>query len=313
MARYRGNLPQLASTAVLISDSGMETDLIFHEGFDLPLFASFTLLDDETGTDALSNYYRRHFQVAQDAHVGFIFEAVTWRASIEWARQLGLDEAAVVDVNRRAIDLVVQLRAEAGDASGPLVISAPIGPRDDAYNPARLMSADEAAQYHAAQVMTLAGTEADLLTAMTLTHTDEAIGIVRASQSAEIPIVISFTVENDGALPDGSALGDAIVAVDGATDSYPAYYGINCAHPTHFVDTLDVNEDWVTRIKMVRANASRLSHAELDEAETLDDGDPDELGRQYAELRERFPQINVLGGCCGTDVRHMRSIALACI
>ncbi len=313
MAKYRGNLPQLASPTVMLSDSGMETDLIFHERFDLPLFASFTMLDDTASTEALRNYYRRHIQVARDAGVGFLFEAATWRASIVWARQLGLDETAIADVNCRAIDLMVQLRDEAGDLDGPMVISGLIGPRDDAYNPAQLMSADDAERYHAAQTETLAGTEADLVTALTLTYAAEAIGITRAARTARMPVVISFTVETDGALPDGSSLGDAIAAVDDTTDSYPAYFGINCAHPSHFLAVLDAGEEWTTRIKMIRANASRCSHAELDEAETLDDGDPEELGREYAEIRERLPQINVLGGCCGTDVRHVRSIARACI
>ena len=313
MATFRGNLPQVASPTVMLSDSGMETDLIFHEGFDLPLFASFTMLDRPASTEALRNYYRRHLQVARDAHVGFLFEAATWRASIVWARQLGLDATGIADVNRRAVDLMVQLRGEAGDMEGPMVISGLVGPRDDAYNPAQLMSADEAESYHAAQIQTLAGTQADLATALTLAYAAEAIGIARAARTARMPVVISFTVETNGALPDGSSLGDAIAAADGATDSYPAYYGINCAHPSHFSAALDAGAEWTTRIKMIRANASRCSHAELDEAETLDDGNPEELGREYAEIRERFPQINVLGGCCGTDVRHMRSIAGACI
>jgi len=313
MAKYRDDLPQLSSPSVMLSDSGMETDLIFHEGFDLPLFASFTMLDDVARTEALRNYYRRHIQVARDAHVGFLFEAPTWRASIAWARQLDLDETGLADVNRRAIDLVVKLREEAGEMQGPMVISGLIGPRDDAYNPAQLMGADEAEEYHGAQIETLAGTEADLVSAMTLTYAAEAIGIARAARTARMPVVISFTVETDGALPDGSSLGDAIGAVEDKTESYPAYYGINCAHPSHFLNVLDVGEEWTTRIRMIRANASRCSHAELDEAETLDDGDPEELAREYAEIRERLPQINVLGGCCGTDVRHVRSIARACI
>jgi len=312
MAKYRGILPQLSSPTVMLTDSGMETDLIFHEGFDLPLFASFTMLDDRESTNALRNYYRRHIQVARDAKIGFLLEAPTWRASIAWARQLGLDETGVADVNRRAIDLMVDLRDEAGEMQGPMVISGLIGPRDDAYNPVQIMSAEEAEGYHAAQIETLAGTEADLVTAMTMTYAAEAIGIARAARRARMPVVISFTVETDGDLPDGSSLGDAIGAVEDKTRSYPAYYGINCAHPSHFLSVLDAGEEWTTRIKMIRANASRCSHAELDEAATLDDGDSEELGRQYAEIRERLPQINVLGGCCGTDVRHMRSIARAC-
>jgi S-methylmethionine-dependent homocysteine/selenocysteine methylase len=313
MTRYRGDLPQLSSPSVMLSDSGMETDLIFNEGFDLPLFASFTMLDDAASTDALRNYYRRHIQVARDAHVGFLFEAPTWRASIAWARQLGLDETGIADVNRKAIDLMVELRDEEVEMRDPMVISGLIGPRDDAYNPAQLMNADEAEAYHAAQIETLAGTEADLATALTLAYPAEAIGIARAARTARMPVVISFTVETDGSLPDGTSLGDAIGAVEDDTTSYPAYYGINCAHPSHFLNVLDAAEEWTTRIRMIRANASRCSHAELDEAETLDDGDPEELGREYAEILERFPQINVLGGCCGTDVRHMRSIARACV
>jgi S-methylmethionine-dependent homocysteine/selenocysteine methylase len=313
MATYRANLPQLSSPTVMLTDSGMETDLIFHEGFDLPLFAAFTMLDGAASTDALRNYYRRHIQVARDAEVGFLFEAATWRASLLWARQLGLDETGVADVNRRAIDLMVKLRDEAGEMKGPMVISGLLGPRDDAYNPQQLMSADEAEGYHIAQIETLERTEADLVTALTLTDAAEAIGIVRAARTVRMPVVISFTVETDGTLPNGSSLGDAIRAVDDQTESYPAYYGINCAHPSHFSSVLDASEEWSTRIKMIRANASRCSHAELDEAETLDDGDPEELAREYAEIRERFPQINVLGGCCGTDVRHVRSIARACI
>ena len=309
MARYRNRLPQLDDDAILLTDSGMETDLIFHEGFDLPLFASFVLLDDDKGAHALRNYYLRHIQVAQEAKTGFLFEAVTWRASIDWARQLGHDQESVADINRRAVDLGVVLREETGEKSGPFVISAPIGPRGDAYNPGHLMSPDEAEEYHSAQIRVLAGTEADLVTAFTVTYTAEAIGMVRAAASHAIPVVISFTLETDGRLPTGSSLEEAIAEVDGATDMAPAYYGINCVHPTHFMDVLD--GAWTRRIKLIRANASRLSHAELNESKELDDGDPEELGAEYAALRRRQRQINILGGCCGTDVRHVRSIAMA--
>jgi S-methylmethionine-dependent homocysteine/selenocysteine methylase len=309
VAKYRYGLPQIDGDAILLTDSGLETDLIFHEGFDLPLFAAFVLLDDEKGAEALRNYYLRHIEVAHEAKIGFLFEAPTWRASIDWARQLGYDEASLAEINRRAVYLGVLLREETGEEHGPFVISAAIGPRGDAYNPDRLMTAEKAAAYHSAQIAALAGTEADLVTALTVTYPDEAIGIVRAAAAQAIPAVISFTVETDGRLPDGSSLGEAIAMVEGATAAGPAYYGINCAHPTHFMNVLDGS--WTRRVKFVRANASRLSHAELDEAEDLDDGDPEALGAEYAALRLDQPQINVLGGCCGTDVRHVRSIATA--
>jgi S-methylmethionine-dependent homocysteine/selenocysteine methylase len=309
VANYRNGLPQIDGKTILLTDSGLETDLIFNEGFELPLFASFVLLDDEKGAEALRNYYLRHIEVAHKAKTGFLFEAPTWRANIEWARQLGYDEDSLANVNRRAIDLGIGLREETGEELGPFVISAAIGPRGDAYNPDQLMTAEEAEGYHSAQIATLADTDADLVTALTITYPDEAIGIVRAAETHAIPSAISFTVETDGRLPNGSALGEAIATVEETTAAGAAYYGINCAHPTHFMNVLDGS--WTRRVSLIRANASRLSHDELDEAEELDDGDPEALGAEYAALRRDHPQLNVLGGCCGTDVRHVRSIARA--
>src|SRR3712207_4511764 len=126
-----------------------------------------------------------------------------------------------------------------------------------------------------------------------------------------MPVVISFTPEVDGRLPTGQPLGEAIEEVDTATGGVPAYYMINCAHPTHFDGALD-GEAWTERLRGLRANASRRSHAELDAAPDLDDGDPIELGAEYAALRRRHPWINVLGGCCGTDHRHIEQICAAC-
>jgi S-methylmethionine-dependent homocysteine/selenocysteine methylase len=312
MAKYRRGLPQLGH-GLFLTDGGLETDLIFREGFDLPLFASFPLLENDKGIAALRNYYRRHAQVATEARVGFILEAATWRASRDWATQLGYSSALLADANRRAIDLLVDVRGELGEGVAPVVISAAIGPRDDAYHPDRLLTPEEAQDYHSEQMETLAATEADLVTALTITHSAEAIGIVRAAQGVGLPAVVSFTVDTNGALPDGSSLGAAITEVERATDSRPAYYGINCAHPTHFVGALDADKEWTERLQMIRANASRMSHDELDNASELDDGDPDELGRAYAQIRSRFPRFNVLGGCCGTDVRHVEAIARACL
>jgi len=315
MSTYRDALPQLDGS-IFLTDSGIETDLIFHHGYELPEFAAFPLVDDESGAAVLRNYYRQHAQVAKDSNVGFILEAATWRANIDWASLLGYSEVSLDRVTRSAVAMLVELRGELGESAGPLVISGAVGPRGDAYSPGALMRPEEAQRYHSAQIETFAKTQIDLVTALTLTHTTEAIGIANAAAAVGIPAVISFTVEVDGKLPDGTALGDAIEIVDkatSATGSLPAYYGINCAHPTHFLAALSPDAAWTKRIRMIRANASRMSHAELDNASDLDDGDPDELGREYAEILERFPHINVLGGCCGTDVRHIRSVAAACI
>lgn len=134
---------------------------------------------------------------------------------------------------------------------------------------------------------------------------------MRAARAAGMPVVISFTLETDGHLPSGQSLAEAIRETDAATDGAPAYYMINCAHPSHFRDRLAEGSDWRSRIRGLRANASRLSHAELDEATELDEGNPDELGADYRELRLLLPELAVFGGCCGTDHRHVEAIARA--
>jgi S-methylmethionine-dependent homocysteine/selenocysteine methylase len=312
MARYRAGLPQV-DDGVFLTDSGIETVLIFHHCYELPDFAAFVLLDDEAGIETLRDYFRGHAAIARDTGAGFIFESPTWRASPDWAARLGYSAEALAAANRKAIDMLVEIRSELDGAGLPMVVSGCVGPRGDGYQPSALMTAEEARNYHATQIGTFAGTEADMVTGITITYPDEAIGIVRAAQDAGMPAAISFTVETDGVLPDGSSLELAITAVDDATGGGPAYYMVNCAHPTHFDHVLASGGPWRERIRGIRANASRMSHAELDEAEELDDGDPHELGQQYEQLRASLPAIGVLGGCCGTDLRHVEQIAVACV
>jgi S-methylmethionine-dependent homocysteine/selenocysteine methylase len=201
-----------------------------------------------------------------------------------------------------------EIRAEYQTPETPFVISGCIGPQSDGYAPTTTMTAHESEAYHGVQIRTVAGTAADLVTALTMTYADEATGIVRAARAAGLPAVISFTVETDGRLPSGQTLGDAIEEVDGATDSAAAYFMVNCAHPTHFVDVLDDGAPWTERIRGLRANASTKSHAELDEAEELDSGDPADLAARHAELARKLPSLSVIGGCCGTDHRHVMAI-----
>jgi S-methylmethionine-dependent homocysteine/selenocysteine methylase len=301
---HRSGLPQLGSE-LFLTDGGIETSLIFHHGLDLPAFAAFVLLRDEAGADELRRYYAPYLELARDAGVGFVLESPTWRASPRWAAELGVSERELDELNRRAIGLMEELR---GQAAGPTVISGCIGPHDDGYNPTTKLTAAEARDYHATQIATFADTAADMVTAMTITYADEAIGLALAARDAGIPIAISFTLETDGRLPSGQGLGEAIAEVDGATDAAPAYYMINCAHPTHFEAVLEPGAAWRERIGALRANASTKSHAELDEAEELDEGDPVDLGARYAALREQLPKLTVLGGCCGTDHRHVGEI-----
>jgi S-methylmethionine-dependent homocysteine/selenocysteine methylase len=301
---YRSGLPQLESD-LFVTDGGLETTLIFHQGLDLPAFAAFVLLADEQGIDELRDYYAPYVELAREHGVGLVLDTPTWRASPRWATELGYDGAQLEELNRKAIALMEELRE---GAEGTVVISGCIGPQDDGYNPAAKLSADDARDYHSTQIGTFAGTAADMVTALTMTYADEAIGITRAASEAGLPAAISFTVETDGRLPSGQPLGDAITEVDDATGSGPAYYMVNCAHPTHFEAVLDTDEAWPERIRGLRANASMKSHAELDEAEELDEGDPADLGARHAALRDKLPNLTVLGGCCGTDHRHVREI-----
>jgi homocysteine S-methyltransferase len=310
MAKYRHDLPQ-KSGRVFLSDGGLETTLIFHDGFDLPRFEAFTLLDTDKGMAALRAYYRRYARMARTRGLGFLLETPTWRANRDWGAKIGYSEEALADINRRAIDLMLEMRFEHETTQTPMVISGAIGPRGDGYDPGTLMTPDEAEAYHAWQIGILAETEADMVSAFTLTNTPEAIGIARAARAAAMPAVISFTLETDGRLPTGQSLGDAIDAVDDATAGGPAYYMINCAHPTHFEDALETGAPWLSRLRGIRANASMLSHAELDESTTLDAGDPVDLGRRYSQLRTRLGHVNVVGGCCGTDHRHIEEIGKA--
>jgi S-methylmethionine-dependent homocysteine/selenocysteine methylase len=312
MARYRHHLPQL-SGGLFLTDGGLETTLIFHEGLALPYFAAFDLLTHDEGYAVLQKYFRTYADMARRYAVGCILESATWRANLDWGAKLGYSAPILAELNRKAITLLQDIRDAYEQGTAPMVISGCIGPRGDGYNPAVLMTEDDAERYHSMQAVTFRDTEADMLTAITMTYAAEAIGVTRAAQAADLPVVISFTVETDGRLPTGQTLQEAIAQVDDATGRGPAYYMINCAHPTHFVGRLTVGEPWLDRIRGLRANASTKSHAELDEATELDDGNPVELGMQYRELKAKLPQLNVLGGCCGTDHRHVEEIGKVCL
>ena len=311
MAKYRARLPQLDG-GFFLTDGGLETTLIFLEGFDLPCFAAIDMHARAGGEDAMRRYFAPYMEAARRHGAGFVLESATWRASRDWADKLGYGEAKLAGLNRRAIAFMAELREGFDSPRTPAPISAAIGPRGDGYNPTSMMSAREAQDYHAWQIGILADTDADCVTAFTLAYVDEAIGVARAAQRAGLPCVISFTTETDGRLPSGESLREAITLVDAETAVAPVYYMINCAHPSHFESALAADEPWTQRIRGLRANASMRSHAELDDSTDLDSGDPVDLGRRYRALSSRLPRMNVFGGCCGTDHRHVAQAARFC-
>jgi homocysteine S-methyltransferase len=299
-------LPQL-SGSIFVTDGGLETDLIFNRGIDLPGFASFPLIDDPAGLQALTDYYNDYFNIACDHGAGFVLETPTWRANRAWGERLGYAPDRLADVNRRWAEVMAGMRDEWSGEDVDVVISGNIGPRGDGYVPGEQMSAAEATAYHGEQIKTFSETPLEMVTALTINYVEEAIGVAQAAAEHGLPSAISFTVETDGRLPTGQALGDAIDQVDSETGGAPAYFMVNCAHPTHFEHVVS-DGAWRERIRGIRANASKMSHAELDEAEQLDAGDPDDLAAGYERLREHLPNLCVLGGCCGTDHRHVRAV-----
>jgi S-methylmethionine-dependent homocysteine/selenocysteine methylase len=312
MTRYRARLPQLDGGRYL-TDSGFETTLVFRDRMELPCFAAFPLLGTIEGRNRTEQYYRQHIDIARKAGAGFILESPTWRANPDWGNKLGYNETALRAANVEAIELMRELQQEFDRPQAPFVVSGNVGPRGDGYNPGSFMSVKEARDYHAWQVGIFADSGADFVSAFTMNYANEATGAVLAAKAARIPVAISFTVETDGRLPSEQPLGDAIAEVEAATGAYAAYFMINCAHPDHFDGAIDGKAPWAQRILGVRANASRRSHAELDEATELDDGNPDELAGQYRQLARALPRLRVFGGCCGTDHRHVAAIAFHCL
>jgi homocysteine S-methyltransferase len=311
MSKHRHDTFLPISDAIL-TDGGLETTLVFHEGLDLPHFAAFPLMDSTEGRAALTRYYEAYLALAAERGLGFILDTPTWRANPDWAPRLGYDLAGLRRINRDSVAFLEALRARWQRPGMPIHLDGVIGPRGDGYKDGT-MDPSQAEDYHAIQLEAFAGTAVDLVSAITMTTTDEAIGIARAAMARNLPHVISFTVETDGRLVGGATLREAIERTEEATEGSPLHYMVNCAHPVHFADALERGEAWAARIGGIRANASRLSHAELDEAVELDAGDPLDLGRRYQELRKAFPGIRVLGGCCGTDHRHVGAIRDACL
>jgi S-methylmethionine-dependent homocysteine/selenocysteine methylase len=295
------------SDMIFLTDAGFETWLLFNKGFDMPCFASYPLAGNAEGRAAITEYFSPMFDLARKYHTGFVLDTPTWRANPDWGQELGHDLAHLTTVNTESVKAAKDMRSDLGQGLN-VVINGVVGPRGDGYDPKTIMTVEDAQAYHSFQIAILAISGVEMVTALTFTNVPEAIGVANAAAAVDLPCVISFTLETDGLLPTGESLSDAMAQVDTQAVTRPAYFMINCAHPDHFMNVIANDADWIDRIGGVRANASRMSHAELDCCETLDDGDPIELGQQYADLRHLLPNLRVFGGCCGTDHRHLAEI-----
>ena len=290
-----------------LTDGGLETSLIFHQGIDLPEFAAFPLVESADGRDALRRYWDPFLATASEHGTAFVVDTATWRANRDWGDRLGYDAHALAAANVSAASFARELASQVDGG----VVNGVVGPRGDGYVVEDVMTPEEAADYHAPQVAALKEGGVDQVAAITMTYAEEAIGFLRAATALGLPAVVSFTVETDGRLPSGQPLREAIEQVDEDTGRAAKFFMVNCAHPTHFDHVLADEGPWLRRIGGIRANASTMSHEELDAAEQLDDGDPDDLARRYRDLADRLPGLQLVGGCCGTDHRHIRAISEA--
>ncbi len=300
----------LDSDRVSLADAGMETYLIYREGIDLPQFASFTALATPEGRAALRRYYEPIIDVAVRDRRTLLLDSATWRASSDWGSLLGYSDSGLDEANAAAVAFVADLRAAAGP-DADIVLGGCIGPRGDGYAATSGMTPAQAADYHAPQVRSLARGGAQFIAGMTLGDANEAAGMMEAARENEIPAVASFTIEMDGRLASGESVASIIAETDRLTDSYATFYLLNCAHPLHLERALASSDPELQRIRGIRSNASMRSHAELDAATDLDDGDPLDLARRCADLVTNYPRLSVLGGCCGTDARHISAMSAA--
>ena len=299
----------LRTTRPFLTDGGFETWLFFQQGFEAPEFAAIVLMDDDAARKAMRRYFDGFLKMAAAAQTGFVLDTNTWRGCPHWGPKLDRPATEMLRLSSDAVNFAKEIRAEWQSRVSPVLVNGVVGPVGDGYAPGTVPKVSLARDMHRPQIKTFARGGVDMVSAITITNTSEAIGITQAAMEESLPVVVSFTVETDGRLPTGEPLGDAIHAVDEATDSAPIYYMVNCAHPDHFRDVIANGAGWVTRIGGVRANASRLSHAELDGAETLDEGDPAEFGDLHADLVGLLPNLRVVGGCCGTDHRHVGCVS----
>lgn len=292
-----------------LTEAGIETHMQYKRGYELPHFCLFDLMKNPKAVADLRSYHVALIEVALKHEVGAILDGVHYRTSRDWGELLGYSRQGLAEVVIQGIEFYKDLRREFETDTSPMPISGVVGPRGDAYKVGRLMSADEAEDYHSEQIETMKQAGAEFITALTFNHVDEAIGLVRAAQKLDIPVVVSFSLGADGRLKTGPAFGESIESIDAATGNATKYFMINCAHPVDFAPALENPDDWIQRLGGIRPNASSLDHGLLCQLGRLEEGNPTELAGQMAEIGERFPHINVWGGCCGTDFEHIDKIA----
>jgi len=305
----QSDFPPRLENKFYLTEGGSETEILYKWSFELPEFAMFTLLDDPEADNVIRGMFRRYFDVAAEHGTAMLLNGHDYRASPDWGAKLGYSSEDLRNVQHRVIRFLDDLRAEYADRVSDVYIAACIGPRGDAYGTGGDISADESEDYHSVQLHNLDGTAADMAVAATFNNVPEAIGVIRAANSIGIPIGVSLTLTPEGRLRSGPSLREAIETIDEASGGGAVWFGTNCAHPVEFEPALADAGPWLERLRYIRPNAAKMDKIALCSLGHLEDGDPVELGQQMGEVARRFPRVDILGGCCGTDERHLSQIA----
>ena len=301
--------PPRLENKIYLTEGGTETEILYKWGYELPEFAMFPLLDNAEADQCIRGIYRRYFDVAEAFETGLVILGHDYRASPDWARKLGYSLDGLAEMQHRTIDFLADMRSEYKGRVSDVYISGCIGPRGDAYGTGAEISESEAEDYHSVQLSTLRETDADMAIAATFNNIPEAIGVVRAAKNIGVPLGVSLTLTTESRLRSGPTLKQAVETIDEQTDGAAAWFGTNCSHPLEFEPAISETGVWTERLRYIRPNASRMEKIALCKLGHLEDGNPIELGQQMGDVAQRFPKMDILGGCCGTDERHLGEIA----
>ena len=301
--------PQQQPGVNYLTEGGQETEIMYKYGFELPEFAMFPLLDQPRAVSELRGMYSRYLDTAARHGFGALMGGLDYRASPDWAGLLGYSRESLAEMQMRAIDFRRDVAKPYEGQVPSVMFVGLVGPRGDAYSVNQTITAEEAEDYHAEQIATLAIAHVDIVEALTFNSVPEAVGVARAAARFGLPVSISFTLDSTSRLQSGPSLKTAIDTVDAvAGEDRPAFYGINCSHPLEFMPALEPG-DWFTRVRCLRPNAAMADKISLCTLGHLEVGDPAALGELMGGLARQYPHLDIWGGCCGTWDTHLEEIA----
>jgi homocysteine S-methyltransferase len=301
------SLPPQSDDLIYLTEGGFETELMYLHGFELPCFAAFHLLDSTKGYQAVRDLYARVCDVAAAESTGLLLGWLNYRASPDWGAKLGLSPEALRAATLRSIAMLADLRKSYAGQVPHFAISDAIGPRGDAYGTGGAITEAEAEDYHSVQLETLKHSDVDVIWAATQNNVPEVIGMARAARALGLEIAVAWSLNAESRLSSGPTLAEAITRTDAAVPGVVAWHSLTCSHPLEFTPALTPGP-WTDRLRCIRPNAAAMDKIALCKLGHLEDGDPVELGRQMGDVARRYPAMDIWGGCCGTDHRHLSEI-----